>query len=200
MLVGRSYILTFSAPFTSINNQEVVLDAITSARTLVDYGIDVYGAIFESVGLTREDYTTWLTGDKLIYTFRLGEVIYKVPNGHFTTAPEIQTVDYRQAAIVVELPYLTGAESTLISDTLDDIVAFYKANHGLEVTPVLKSYGKTKAIPDADAGAIQTVRMTRRNEAVLARPTVESLQRTVLDYQVKLSGLEAIIIDQGIRV
>lgn len=194
MLVGQTYKLEFSGPFAGANDTEVVLEAITSARTLVDYSVDVYTSIFESVGLTRANYEEWLAGEKLIYTFRKGDVIYKVPSGYFTEAPLITTVPYRQYLLVAELPYLTASEIAEVSGILDDIKDFFLRRHGLEVELTYKGYGKTVDVNEEESTNIQTQRIERKALALTDDVAPETLRSINADLQVKLEGLEEIII------
>lgn len=198
MLVGQTYLLNFSSQFNGANGEEVMLDAITSARTLIDFGIDIYTSIFESVGLTRSDYEDWLKGSKLIYTFRKGNVIFKVPSGFFEEADPVSTVAYKQHVIVIELPYLTSEESAAITATLPDVNEFLLLRHGLVVNAVLKPYGTTKDVTEADSLTLQTERIGRKTNAAATVPSVETLKSVNADLKVKLEGLERIIIDRGL--
>lgn len=198
MLVGKSYKLNFTGPFASIDQVEVTLDAVTSARTLIDYGVDVLNTIFISVGLSKTDYEDWLKGDTLLYTFRVNDVVYKVPGGYFTTAPEINTVNYRQVAVVIELPYITDSELTQVTELSNDLISLYESTVGLETEVTIKPYGATKPIEQSVSDQMQLSRVERAAAALNGKPSYGALQRTVIDYQVKLEGLEAIIIDRGI--
>lgn len=198
MLVGKVYSLAFSGPFEGANGKETKLEAITSARTLLDYSVDVYTSIFQSVGLTRSDYALWLKSEALIYTFRIGDMVYKVPNGFFTEAPVIETTPYRQHLMVVEFPYLTPDEVTAVQATTDAIKDFYLRRHGLEAQTTLKPYGVTTEVKLSESQTIQTTRTNRKTTALNADASPEALKSLNADLQVKLDGLERIIIDRGI--
>lgn len=199
MLVGNNYTLEFSDAFSGIDGNEVILESISSLRTLLDYNIDVYSEVFEPVGLDRAAYQRWADDVPTLYAFRRGDVIYRVPHGYFVETDPIETVDFRQGALVVELPYLTAEETESVRGLVPIIKELCLVKHGLDVMVEYTPYGKTKPIPLTEANGIHDTRMTRKNEAQDASDDLVTVKAVNADLRVKLEGLEQIIIDQAIR-
>lgn len=199
MLVGHSYTLDFTGPFESLSGKQVLLTSIASAKSLIEFGVNVYAEVFEKVGLTRVNYDEWFKGERTIYTFYHQDTIYKVPFGFFTEADPTVTVDYRQHFITIELPYLTEAEAAAVSSNLALFNESLLANHGLEVEAKITPYGLSVAVPSTDSDSTQAERISRKEAAQAARPSVESLQAANAELHVKLTGLEQIIIDKALH-